>query len=137
AQRGYAVVTYTVRGAGNSCGTVQSRANTPACDNVTFELADQRYDARDVQYLLGLLVDEGTANPNALGVAGLSLGSIITSELALLKDRIRLLNGEFAPWVSPDGTPLQIAAAYPEWAIPDALDVAAPNGRFLDFEPGT
>jgi hypothetical protein len=39
--------------------------------------------------------------------------------------------------VSPDGTPLQIAAAYPEWAAPDAIDVAVPNGRFLDFEPAT
>ena len=137
AQHGYAVVTYTVRGAGNSCGSVQSRENTPACDNVTFELADQRYDARDVQYLLGRLVDEGTANPKALGVTGLSLGSIITSELALLKDRIRLPGGKFASWVSPNGTPLQIAAAYPEWSVPDVLDVAMPNGRFLDFAPGT
>jgi hypothetical protein len=137
AQRGYAVVNYTVRGAGNSCGAVQSRANTPACDNVTFELDDQRYDARDVQYLLGLLVDGGIANPKALGVTGTSGGSIVSSELALLKDRIRRLDGKFAPWVSPGGIPLQMAAAYPEWAIADTLDILAPNGRFLAFKPGT
>ena len=137
AQRGYAVVTYTARGAGNSCGTEASRQNTPACDNVTFELADQRYDARDVQYLLGLLVDEGTAKRNALGVTGLSLGSIVSSELALLKDRIRLPDGRYAPWMSPAGTALHIAAAYPEWAVGDTLDLLAPNGRFLDFQPGT
>jgi hypothetical protein len=137
AQRGYAVLNYTVRGAGNSCGILQSRENTPACDNVTFELDDQRYDARDVQYLLGLLVDEGIANPNALGVTGISGGSIVSTELALLKDRVRLLDGTFAPWSSPRGTPLHIAAAYPGWAIADTLDILAPNGRFLDFKPDT
>jgi|SRR5579884_107821 len=137
AERGYAVVNESVRGAGNSCGAEGSRENTPACDNVTFELGDERYDARDVQYLLGLLVDEGIADPNELGVTGLSLGSIESTELALLNNRIRLMSGKFAPWVSPKGIPLHIAAAYPEWAIPDTLDILAPNGRFLDFDPAT
>ena len=137
AERGYAVVNLTARGAGNSCGTEQSRENTPACDDVTFELGDERYDARDVQYLLGLLVDEKIANPKALGVTGISLGSIVSTELALLKNRIRLLNGKFAPWISPDGIHLHIAAAYPAWGISDTLDILAPNGRFLDFEPNS
>jgi hypothetical protein len=137
AQRGYAVVNYTVRGAGNSCGIERSRENTPACDDVTFELDDQRYDARDIQYLLGLLVDEKIANPKELGVTGMSGGSIITTELALLYNRIRLLNGEFAAWRSPDGVPLHISAAYAGWAIGDLLDALGPNGRFLDFEPST
>src|SRR4051812_38872815 len=127
AQRGYAVVNETMRGMGNSCGNEQSRVNTPACDDVTFELGDQRYDGRDVQHLLGLLVDQGIADSRALGVSGISGGSLVASALALLKDRIRLLNGEFAPWLSPDGTPLEIAAAYPEWAISDAIDAVAPN----------
>jgi predicted acyl esterase len=137
AQRGYAVVNMTVRGAGNSCGNPQSRQNTPACDDVTFELDDQRYDARDVQHLLGLLVDEGIADSRALGVTGPSGGSILSTELALLRDRIRLPDGRFARWVSPHGTPLDIAAAYPEWEIADTLDILAPNGRFLDFDPST
>jgi hypothetical protein len=137
AQRGYAVVNTTVRGAGNSCGSAQSRQNTPACDDVTFELDDQRYDARDVQHLLGMLVDEKVTDPGAIGVTGPSGGSIISTELALLRDRIRLLDGRFAPWVSPHGTPLSIAAAYPEWEIADTLDILAPNGRFLDFKPET
>src|SRR4051794_17457248 len=137
AERGYAVVNETMRGMGNSCGNEQSRVNTPACDDVTFELGDQRYDARDVQHLLGLLVDQGIADPQALGVTGISGGSLVASALALMRNRIRQLDGKFAPWVSPDGAPLQIAAAYPEWAISDALDSVAPNGRFLSFEPDT
>lgn len=137
AERGYAVVNLTARGAGNSCGTGSSRDNAPACDDVTFELGDERYDARDVQYLLGLLVDEKIAKPNALGVTGISLGSIESAELAVLNNRIRLLNGKFAPWVSPDGIPLHIAAAYPAWGIADTVDILAPNGRFLDFEPSS
>jgi hypothetical protein len=137
AQRGYAVVNLSARGAGDSCGTERSREHTPACDHVTFELGDERYDARDVQYLLGLLVDEKIAEPDALGATGISLGSIESSELALLKNRIRLLNGRFAPWLSPHGTRLQMAAAAPAWGIADTLDMLAPNGRFLDFEPGS
>jgi hypothetical protein len=41
-----------------------------------------RYEARDTQYLLGLLVDEGIASPTAPGVTGM--------ELAFLRKRIRL-----------------------------------------------
>jgi len=137
ADHGYAVVTYSIRGTFNSCGTLQSRLGFPACDDVEFELADQRYDARDVQWLLGLLVDEGIANPDALGVTGGSLGSIVSLELALLCDRIRLPDGAFAPWKSPDGVPLHIAAAYTNASIADVISVVAPNGRFLSFDPHT
>jgi hypothetical protein len=137
AKQGYAVVNLSVRGAGDSCGNTQSRAGYPACDDVEFELGDQRYDARDVQWLLGLLVDEHIANPKALGVTGISLGSIESLELAVLYDRIRLMDGKFAPWRSPDGVPLHMAAAYPAWAIGSLIDLVAPNGRFLDYEPPT
>jgi X-Pro dipeptidyl-peptidase C-terminal non-catalytic domain/X-Pro dipeptidyl-peptidase (S15 family) len=146
AERGYAVVTMNFRGVGYSCGPPYAGSATTdaprtideaACRDVTFEFADQRYDARDVQWLLGLLVDEGIAKPSALGVAGESLGSLVTLELALLYNRIRLLDGGFAPWKSPDGIPLHISAAYPIWALSDLLDATAPNGRFLSFEPQT
>jgi len=137
ADQGYAVVTYSMRGTGNSCGTAESRAGYPACSNIEFELGDQRYDARDVQWMLGLLVDEGIANPSALGVTGVSLGSIVSLELDVLYNRIRLPDGTFAAWKSPNGVPLHISAAYTNSSIADTLDLAAPNGRFLSFEPAT
>jgi hypothetical protein len=137
AKQGYAVVTYSMRGTGNSCGTTQSRAGYTACTNVEFELGDQRYDARDVQWMLGLLVDEGIAAPNALGVTGVSLGSIVSLELAVLDNRIRLMNGSYAPWTSPKGVPLHISAVYTNSSIADVMDLAAPNGRFLSFAPQT
>jgi hypothetical protein len=138
AQHGYAVVNHSVRGVAGSCGSAESRAIAQsACANAEFELGDQRYDARDIQHLLGLLVDEHIADPHALGSTGISLGSLETLELALLRDRVRLLNGDFAPWRSPHGTPLSLAAAYPSWAISSLVDIAAPNGRFIDFRPQT
>ncbi len=146
AQHGYAAVTMNFRGVGYSCGPVYAQSATTdvnrlpdmgACTNVNFEFADQRYDAHDVQSVLGQLVDEGIAKPDALGATGESLGSLVTSELALLYNRVRLLNGGFAPWKSPAGVPLHIAAAYPIWGIADLMDGVAPNGRFLSFEPST
>jgi hypothetical protein len=146
AKQGYAVVTMNFRGVGYSCGPpyagsaqsdVWRTLDVAACRNVAFEFGDQRYDARDVQWVLGLLVDAGIAKPRALGVTGESLGSLVTLELALLYNRIRLLNGDFARWTSPGGIPLHISAAYPFWAVADLMDGLAPNGRFLSFEPRT
>src|ERR1700732_2248810 len=57
AQHGYAVVNYTARGFGNSCGAASSRED-PGCKEGWIRLADQRYEARDTQTLLGTLVDE-------------------------------------------------------------------------------
>ena len=130
AQHGYAVVNYSSRGWGNSCGAPSSR--TPDCAKGWIHLADQRYEARDTQYLLGLLVDQGIAKPKALGVTGISYGGGQSIELAYLKDRIRLIDGSFAPWRSPMGTPLAIRAAYPRWPWSDLVDALLPNGRFLD-----
>jgi dienelactone hydrolase len=134
AQHGYAVVNYTARGWANSCGTEASRENSPGCEEGWLRLADQRYEARDTQYLLGLLVDEGVAKANALGVTGISYGGGQSIELAYLKNRIRLPDGEFAPWVSPKGKKLQIKAAFPRWPWSDLVDALEPNGRFLNTE---
>lgn len=146
ARHGYAVMTMNFRGVGYSCGPpyagtatsdVWRTADASACQHTSFYFADQRYDARDVQWLLGRLVDQGIAKPDALGVSGESLGSLVTLELALLYNRIRLPDGSFAPWRSPDGTSLHIGAAYPVWAIGDLVDGIGPNGRFLSFKPKT
>jgi pimeloyl-ACP methyl ester carboxylesterase len=132
AQQGYAVVTYSARGFGRSCGTPDSRTS-PGCDAGWIHLADHRYEARDTQYLLGLLVDQHVARAGALGATGVSYGGIQSLILARLRNRIRLPDGSFRPWRSPAGTPLAIRAAYPRWPGSDMTYALQPNGRFLDF----
>jgi cephalosporin-C deacetylase-like acetyl esterase len=101
AQHGYAVLNYTARGWGGSCGSEESREGTPICEERGWiRLADTRYEARDTQYLLGLLVDEKITKPRAIGTTGISYGGGQSIELAYLRNRIRLPNGEFAPWTS-------------------------------------
>jgi predicted acyl esterase len=132
AQHGYAVVNYSARGWGDSCGKPSSR--TPDCAKGWVHLADQRYEARDTQVLLGDLVDQHISKPSALGVTGISYGGGQSIELAYLKNRIRLPDGSFAPWTSPKGKPLSIRAAYPRWPWSDLVDALLPNGRFLDTQ---
>jgi predicted dienelactone hydrolase len=60
ARHGYAVVLPTARGFGRSCGTPDSRAG---CERGWIHLDDQRYEIRDVQWLLGTLVDEAWRAP--------------------------------------------------------------------------
>jgi pimeloyl-ACP methyl ester carboxylesterase len=134
AQQGYAVVTYSARGFGRSCGAMSSRTS-PACDQAWVRLADHRYEGRDTQYLLGLLADQGVANPDEIGVTGISYGGIQSLNLARLRDRIRLPNGSYRAWRSPKGTKLKIAAAWPRWGGSDITYALQPNGRFLDFRP--
>jgi predicted acyl esterase len=133
AQHGYAVVNYSARGWGNSCGTPSSR-EAPGCEKGWIRLADQRYEVRDTQYLLGLLADQRIAKRGALASTGISYGGGQSIELAYLKNRIRLPNGEFAPWTSPKGTSLAITATFPRWPWSDLVDALTPNGRFLDTE---
>jgi pimeloyl-ACP methyl ester carboxylesterase len=135
AQHGYAVLNYTARGWGRSCGSKESRETTPVCEERGWiRLADQRYEARDTQFLLGRLADEHITRPKSIGVTGISYGGGQSIELAYLKDRIRLPNGAFAPWRSPRGKKLKIAAAYPRWPWSDLVSALTPNGRFLDTE---
>jgi fermentation-respiration switch protein FrsA (DUF1100 family) len=141
AQQGYAVVNYTARGWGNSCGSASSRLASPiGCAQGWIHLADQRYEAHDTQYLLGVLADEGVTKPDAIGVTGISYGGGQSVELALLRNRIRQLPSQgsgFAPWTSPSGKAMSIAAAYPRWPWSDLVESLEPNGRFLDFNVPT
>jgi predicted acyl esterase len=134
AQHGYAVLTYSARGWGRSCGSEASREGTPGCAKGWVHLADQRREARDTQYLFGLLADERLVKPKAIGTTGISYGGGQSIELAYLKNRIRLPNGEFAPWTSPKGKSMEIKAAYPRWPWSDLVDALVPNGRYLDTE---
>ena len=134
AKLGYAVLNYTARGFGNSCGGGTSGDHSGACGQGYIRLADTRYEARDTQYLLGKLVDEGITQPNAMGVTGISYGGGQSMELAFLDNKIREPNGTLVPWKSPNGTPLHIAAAWPRWPWSDLVDALLPNGRFLDTD---
>ena len=66
-------------------------------------------------------------------MTGVSYGGIQSLNLARLRNRIRLPDGSFRPWRSPNGTPLKIAAAYARWPGSDLTYALQPNGRFLDF----
>ncbi len=154
AERGYAVLNYTTRGFGRSCGAAimpkpLACSPPPIGRGGYIRLADQRYEARDTQYLLGRLADEKMVKPGAIGTTGISYGGGQSIELAYLRDRIRCgasengtarpcagqANGALVPWTSPGGTPLSIAAAYPRWPWSDLVSALLPNGHLLDFGP--
>ncbi len=134
ARQGYAVINYTARGFGDSCGAAPPPDHSGPCGKGYIHLGDTRYEARDTQHLLGLLADQGIVKPSRIGVTGVSYGGGQSMELAFLRDRIRRRDGVLMPWRSPDGTPLQIAAAYPRWPWSDLVDALLPNGRFLDTQ---
>lgn len=134
AKEGYAVLQLVARGWGNSCGSVPSRFLDPAgCQNGYIRVVDFRYEVRDAQYVAGLLVDEGIADPNRIGAQGESYGGGTSLALATLNDRVMNVDGALSPWTSRDGIPLHIAAAAPfaGWSDESAL---APNGRWLDSQ---
>jgi fermentation-respiration switch protein FrsA (DUF1100 family) len=133
AQHGYAVVNYSARGWGNSCGAASSRED-PGCKEGWIRLADQRYEVRDTQTLLGMLVDEKISKAGALASTGISYGGGQSIELAYLRNQIRLPDGKFAPWTSPKGKALAMTATFPRWPWSDLVDALTPNGRFLDTE---
>jgi predicted acyl esterase len=128
AKRGYAVVNYSARGFGRSCGRADSRTS-PGCDRGWLHLGDQRYEGRDTQRLVGQLVDRGLAKASALGVTGESYGGGQTLELARLRNRVELPNGRFVPWRSPKGTRLAFRAAWARWPWTDLVQSLTPNGR--------
>jgi hypothetical protein len=134
AKQGYAVVNYTARVFRRSCGKAGRPASRPCRDHKSYiHLADQRWEARDTQYLLGRLADQGITRPRAIGVTGISYGGGQSTELAYLRNRVRRLDGSFASWTSPQGKSMAIAAAFPRWLWSDLASSLLPNGRFLDF----
>jgi len=132
AQQGYLVVNYTARGFGSSCGGGPAGDHAGPCASGYIRLADTRYEARDTQYLLGLLADEGLVKPRGIGVTGISYGGGQSMELAFLRNKVRLPSGRLVPWRSPKGRRMEIAAAYPRWPWSDLVSALVPNGRFLE-----
>lgn len=132
AQKGYAVLAFTARGFGLSCGLPVSRTG-PGCARGWTHIDDARYEVRDAQYLAGLLVDEGRVKPRRIGATGPSYGGGASYMLATLRDRVMLPSGRLVAWRSPRGKPMEIAAAAPLIGFSDLAYALVPNGRKLDF----
>jgi len=137
--RGYAVLSATARGFHGSCGTPDARlAGGAACLNGFIRLDDWRFEARDVQYLAGLLADEGTIDGRRIGVTGESYGGGVSLELAALRDRVSDgTSTGLTAWRSPKGRAMRIAAAAPIIPWSDLTYALMPNGRHLDFRRAT
>jgi hypothetical protein len=132
--KGYATFSMTTRGFGQSCGTSASRSADPTgCANGYVRLLDTRYEVRDAQDLAGLLADEGHTSAQQIGAIGGSYGGGMSMALAALKNRKMLPDGSLTPWLSPAGTPMQIAAATPEIPWTDLAYSLLPNGSTLDY----
>lgn len=136
AAKGYAVLAYTARGLGLSCGLPIARIGK-GCTRGWAHLADARYEARDSQHLAGLLADEGLIEPRKVGVTGVSYGGGQSFELATLRDRVMLPSGKLIPWRSPRGKPMAIAAAAPYIGFSDLAEALVPSGAKLDTKPGS
>ena len=133
ARSGYAVLELQPRGFGDSCGTAPAREADPAgCLHGYVHLDDARYEAHDVQWATGRLVDEGIVDPARIGATGESYGGGVTLELATLRDRVMSPDGTLHPWRSPGGVALSIRAAAPVVPWSDLVDSLMPNGHERD-----
>ena len=135
AEQGYAVFSISDRGWGESCGASDpDRLLEPeACAAGYNHLLDTRYEVRDAQYLISVLADEGVAEPRKIGATGVSYGGGMSMALAALRDRTMLPDGSLVPWKSPAGTPMELAAAVPQWPWSDLAYSLMPNGSTLDY----
>lgn len=143
AARGYAVVTPAARGMGGSCGMAPNtgphdtdgrpQLERPhggdedfTCSRGYSHLNDREFETRDVQHLLGLLVESGVADAQRLFATGNSYGAAQTWLLATAR-----------PWATPNGAQtIQLAAAVPIAGGTSALNTFAPNGRASDETDG-
>ena len=98
------------------------------CERGRIHLDDQRYEARDVQWLLAKLVDSLVARPDELGVdrhllrrrhhdAGSRCWPIASARP----------NGVTESWQSPDGVPLHIHGRMGALAVDDLAGRMTPN----------
>ncbi len=145
AKRGYAVLNYTIRGFHDSCGPDDAArpadpTSLPAeCLGKEYwiHLADPRYEIHDAQFLIGKLVDDGFADPQNIGVTGQSYGGGHSWLLALQNDETVNRDGSKTPWTSPEGTPLSIEAAVPQYTWSSLTNALLPNGRARDTQEGS
>jgi dienelactone hydrolase len=136
AAAGMAVLSYSSRGFGESCGTPSSRT-AAGCQQGWTHLADVRYEAHDTQHLAGLLADEGLVNAQRIGVIGSSYGGLQALELSTLGDRTVLASGSVVPWRSPKRhLRMHLASVTALDTASSLVDALVPNGRWRDDPPG-
>lgn len=135
AEEGYVVFSMSDRGWGNSCGSSDPDRLplSTKCAEGYNHLMDTRYEVRDAQHLFGVLADEGLVQPDRIGATGVSYGGGLSMALAALRDRTMLPDGSLVPWTSPEGTPMELAAAVPQWPWSDLAYSLMPNGATLDY----
>ena len=132
--RGYATFSMTDRGFHESCGSQASKDAAPAaCANGYIRLIDNRYEVRDAQEFAGQLADEGLIDPQRIGSIGGSYGGGMSMALGALRNRKVMPDYSIVPWTSPDGKPMQIAAAAPSIPWTDLAYSLQPNGSTLDY----
>ena len=137
--RGYATFSMTDRGFRESCGSAASQLAAggplPAgnCANGYVRLIDNRFEVRDAQEFAGQLADESLIDPQRIGAIGGSYGGGMSMALGVLKNRKVLPDYSLVPWTSPDGKPMQIAAASPNIPWTDLAYSLQPNGSTLDY----
>jgi hypothetical protein len=151
AAQGYVVLNYTARGFHTSCGKDAAKAYIytadPACADTTGEaswthLADRRWETHDSQYLAGLLVDAGVADPRRIVASGGSYGGGQSWDLALAQDQVVSSASTdpaapiLVPWTSPHGRPMHLVAAVPMYPWTDLADALVQNGRAADGASG-
>ena len=138
ARRGYAVLSPTARGWYGSCGKP-----TPTTNMLTIDPAGcakglhaprrRPLRGRDVQQLVGQLVDAGVANPAKIGFTGGSYGGGQSVMLAVLGQQTMRRDGKLLQWFSPGGTPIQPATAAPVVPWTNLAYSLVPNGATLDY----
>lgn len=115
AAKGYATLSFTPRGFGESCGRAD---DDPGCERGETHLGDRDWEVEDAKQLLGTMVDAGIANRRRLAATGGSYGGGLAWMLATS-----------LPWKSALGQELRLAAAIPVAAWTDLHDALLPNGR--------
>ena len=152
AEQGDATLSVTQRGFQRSCGPQDSSngavSGLPAACTANgrhywMQYDDALYNVRDLQWMIGDVVDTGLVNPAKIAVSGDSMGGELTWLMALLNDRTPCgavdgqvqcgsRTGGFIPWTSPGGTPLRLEAAIPEYGWYLGGSMHLPNGRASD-----
>lgn len=121
ASRGYAVLSYSARGHGDSGGEIN--------------LSSRAVEVRDARRLIGLLVDDARSaapiariDPRRVAVLGSSYGGGQAWLLLTTREDADLQYGE---WRSPRGARIRLAALVPQYTWTDLLAALAPNGHVL------
>lgn len=142
--QGFIVFSMTDRGWSGSCGgpsvPIDNSTKAWPCTQGYIHLMHNAYEVRDAQYLFGLLADDRNdadssdiINPTQIGAMGGSYGGAISAQLAMLKNRIQLPNGQLVAWKSPAGKSMAVAGAAPQYTWSDLAASLAPNGSTLDY----